>query len=52
MNPHFHSKTLDIKINPFFSTFMEVSTKIPYFSRKMRILDFLKKYPFISEFYN
>ncbi len=50
--PLFHSKTLDIKITPFFSKFMEVSTKIPPFSRKMRILDFLKKYPFIHEFYN
>ncbi len=43
MNPHFHSKTLDININPFSSKFMEASTKIPPFSRKMQILDFLKK---------
>ncbi len=47
--PPFHGKTLDIKINPFFSKFTEVSTKIPPFSRKMRILDFLQKYPFIHE---
>ncbi len=50
MKPHFHSKTLDIKINPLFSKCTEVSTKISPFSRKMRILDFLKKYPFIREF--
>ncbi len=50
MNPLFHGKTLNIKINPFFSKFKEVSTKIPPFSRKMRILDFLNKYPFIHEF--
>ncbi len=50
MNPHFHSKTLDIKINPFFHKFTEVSTKISPFSRKMRMLDFLKKYPFIRVF--
>ncbi len=47
--PLFHRKTLDIKITPFFSKFTEVCTKIP-FSRKMRILNFLKKYPFIREF--
>ncbi len=52
MNPPFHGKTLDIKINPFFSKFTEVSPKIPPFSRKMRILDFLKKYPFIHKFKN
>ncbi len=48
--PHFTGKTLNIKINPFFSKFKEVSTKIPPFSRKMRILYFLIKYPFIHEF--
>ncbi len=31
MNPHFHSKTLDIKINPFVSKFTDVSTKISPF---------------------
>ncbi len=29
--PFFHDKTLNIKINPFFSKFKEVSTKIPLF---------------------
>ncbi len=48
--PPFHGKILDIKNNPIFSKFVEVSTKILPFSRKMRILDFLKKYPFIHEF--
>ncbi len=32
--PHFHIKTLDIKTNPFFSKFTEVSTKIPLFLGK------------------
>ncbi len=50
MNPLFHAKTLNIKINPFFSKLKDASTKIHPFSRKMRILDFLKKYPFIHEF--
>ncbi len=52
MNPPFHGKILDNKINPFFSKFMEVSTNMPPFSRKMRILDFLKKITFIREFQN
>ncbi len=43
-----HGKTLDFKINPFFSKFKEVSTKITPFSRKMRILAFLKKIPLYS----
>ncbi len=34
MNPPFHDKTLDIKNNPFFSKFTQVSTKIPPFSSK------------------
>ncbi len=46
----FTVKHCDIKINPFFSKFTEVSTKIPPFSRKMWILDVLKKYAFIHEF--
>ncbi len=50
MNPLFHSKTLYLRTDPFYSKFMEVSTKITPFSRKMWILDFLKKYPFIHEF--
>ncbi len=50
MNPPFHGKTLDIQINPFFAKFTEVSTKIPPFSRKMRILDFLKKTPLFVNF--
>ncbi len=33
MNPYFHSKTLDIKINPFFSKFTEV-LKYPLFLAK------------------
>ncbi len=37
-------------LTPFFSKFKELSTKIPLFSRKMRILDFLKKYRVIHEF--
>ncbi len=50
LNEHpFYGKTLDIKIIPFFFKFSEVSTKIPPFSRKMWIPDFLKKYPFIHE---
>ncbi len=48
--PPFQCKTLHIRINPFFSKFTEVSTKIPSFSSKMWILDFLKKYTFIREF--
>ncbi len=62
LNPLFCGKTLTfqpkwtpifkvkhfIRINPYFSKFTEVSTKIPPFSRKMRILDFIKKYPFYS----
>ncbi len=48
MNTLFHGKILDIKINPFFSKFTEVSIKIPPFYRNMQILDFLKKYSFNS----
>ncbi len=48
--PHFHSKTLVIKINPFFSKFTEVSTKITPFSWKMQILDFLKNTPLFTNF--
>ncbi len=40
MNSPIHGKTLDIKIKTFYSKFKEMSTKIPLFSRKMRILDF------------
>ncbi len=40
---HFHSKTLDIKINLFFSKFREY--RIPPFSREMWIVDFLKEIP-------
>ncbi len=47
--PFFTVKQWTSKLTPF-SPNSEVSTKIPSFSRKMQILNFLKKYPFIRKF--
>ncbi len=49
MNPLFHGKTLNIKINHFFIHIQGGEYQNTPFSWKMRILDFLKKYPFIHE---